>query len=181
MGNAHIPGSVNSFDLPASVESADSGICDVTIDSCESLPLRSSSITATSSPNPSPSPTCRPWRPFSICRSRNSPNSIGDSASSMTPASLDPAAYWNTVAQTASRTLTPDQIAALIEIDSRSWSHPAPVDGAMGARRPRRRPPNRHPLQHARPRPRLCPALPLAARVRCANVFLRGRRMQARA
>jgi putative hydrolase of the HAD superfamily len=30
------------------------------------------------------------------------------------------------VAQTASRTLTPEQIAALIEIDSRSWSHPAP-------------------------------------------------------
>jgi putative hydrolase of the HAD superfamily len=40
-------------------------------------------------------------------------------------AALDPIAYWNTVAQTASRTLTPDQISALIEIDSRSWSHPA--------------------------------------------------------
>ena len=42
-------------------------------------------------------------------------------------AALDPAAYWNTVAQTASRTLAPEQIAVLIEIDSRSWSHPAPV------------------------------------------------------
>ncbi len=40
---------------------------------------------------------------------------------------LDPITYWNTVAETASRTLTPDQISALIEIDSRSWSHPAPV------------------------------------------------------
>jgi putative hydrolase of the HAD superfamily len=42
-------------------------------------------------------------------------------------AALDPIAYWNTVAETASRTLTPDQISTLIEIDSRSWSHPAPV------------------------------------------------------
>lgn len=42
-------------------------------------------------------------------------------------AALDPIAYWNTVAQTASRTLTPEQISALIEIDSRSWSHPAPI------------------------------------------------------
>jgi putative hydrolase of the HAD superfamily len=41
-------------------------------------------------------------------------------------AALDPAGYWNTVAQTASRTLAPEQIARLIEIDSRSWSHPAP-------------------------------------------------------
>jgi putative hydrolase of the HAD superfamily len=41
-------------------------------------------------------------------------------------AALDPTAYWNTVAQTASRALTPEQIATLIEIDSRSWSHPAP-------------------------------------------------------
>jgi len=41
-------------------------------------------------------------------------------------AALDPAAYWNAVAQTASRTLTPDQISSLIEIDSRSWSQPAP-------------------------------------------------------
>jgi putative hydrolase of the HAD superfamily len=40
-------------------------------------------------------------------------------------ASLDPTAYWNTAAQTASRTLTPVQIAELIEIDSRSWSHPS--------------------------------------------------------
>jgi putative hydrolase of the HAD superfamily len=42
-------------------------------------------------------------------------------------ASLDPMAYWNTVARTGSRTLTPDRISALIEIDNRSWSHPAPV------------------------------------------------------
>lgn len=42
-------------------------------------------------------------------------------------ASLDPFAYWNAVARTASRTLTPDQISALVEIDSRGWSHPAPV------------------------------------------------------
>ncbi len=42
-------------------------------------------------------------------------------------ASLDPIAYWSSVAQTASRTLTPVQIAELIEIDSRSWSHPEPV------------------------------------------------------
>jgi putative hydrolase of the HAD superfamily len=42
-------------------------------------------------------------------------------------ASLDPIAYWNTVAQTASCTLTREQIDALVEIDSRGWSHPAPV------------------------------------------------------
>jgi putative hydrolase of the HAD superfamily len=40
---------------------------------------------------------------------------------------LDPAAYWNTLAQTASRSLTADQTSELIEIDSRSWSHPAPA------------------------------------------------------
>lgn len=38
--------------------------------------------------------------------------------------SLDPAAYWKAV---ASRWLPPAQIDALVEIDSRSWSHPAPV------------------------------------------------------
>jgi putative hydrolase of the HAD superfamily len=42
-------------------------------------------------------------------------------------AALDPLAYWNTVARTASRTLAPAEISTLIEIDSRSWSHPAPV------------------------------------------------------
>jgi putative hydrolase of the HAD superfamily len=42
-------------------------------------------------------------------------------------AALDPMAYWNTVARKSSRTLTPDRITALIEIDSLSWSHPAPV------------------------------------------------------
>jgi len=41
--------------------------------------------------------------------------------------SLEPAAYWNAVARTASRVLTPAQIDALNEIDSRSWSHPAPA------------------------------------------------------
>jgi putative hydrolase of the HAD superfamily len=40
---------------------------------------------------------------------------------------LDPVAYWSTVARTVSRTLTEDQISELIEIDSRSWSHPDPV------------------------------------------------------
>jgi putative hydrolase of the HAD superfamily len=38
---------------------------------------------------------------------------------------LEPTAYWNTVAQTASRKLTPEQLSALMETDSRSWSHPA--------------------------------------------------------
>ena len=42
-------------------------------------------------------------------------------------AALDPIVYWKTVAQTASRSLTPVQIAELIGIDSRSWSHPSPV------------------------------------------------------
>ncbi|HTW64056.1 MAG TPA: HAD family phosphatase [Bryobacteraceae bacterium] len=42
-------------------------------------------------------------------------------------AALAPAEYWNTVAQTAARSLTPQQIEALIEIDSRSWSHAAPI------------------------------------------------------
>jgi putative hydrolase of the HAD superfamily len=41
-------------------------------------------------------------------------------------ASLDPIVYWKTVAQTAARSLTPVQIAELIGIDSRSWSHPSP-------------------------------------------------------
>jgi putative hydrolase of the HAD superfamily len=41
--------------------------------------------------------------------------------------SLDPAAYWNAVARTASRLVTPAQIDMLIQIDCRSWSHPAPV------------------------------------------------------
>jgi putative hydrolase of the HAD superfamily len=40
---------------------------------------------------------------------------------------LAPTDYWNTVAQTAARALNAGQIAALIEIDSRSWSHPDPV------------------------------------------------------
>jgi putative hydrolase of the HAD superfamily len=37
--------------------------------------------------------------------------------------SLQPDAYWNKV---AARPLPPDKISALIEIDSRSWSHPSP-------------------------------------------------------
>lgn len=37
---------------------------------------------------------------------------------------LDSDAYWDTV---ASRSLTLDKISRLIEIDSRSWSHPEPV------------------------------------------------------
>jgi putative hydrolase of the HAD superfamily len=41
--------------------------------------------------------------------------------------SLEPAAYWNAVARAASRELSRQQIETLIEIDSRSWSHPAPV------------------------------------------------------
>lgn len=40
---------------------------------------------------------------------------------------FDPVAYWSTVAETTSRILSADQISALIEIDSRSWSHPAPI------------------------------------------------------
>jgi putative hydrolase of the HAD superfamily len=40
---------------------------------------------------------------------------------------LDPVAYWSAVGQSTSRTPAADQIARLIEIDSRSWSHPAPV------------------------------------------------------
>jgi putative hydrolase of the HAD superfamily len=39
-------------------------------------------------------------------------------------AALDPAAYWNTVAQ---RQLSPDEIQRLQDIDSESWSHPCPV------------------------------------------------------
>ncbi len=42
-------------------------------------------------------------------------------------AALDPATYWHNVADVGSRDLTESQLATLIEIDSRSWSHPAPV------------------------------------------------------
>jgi putative hydrolase of the HAD superfamily len=42
-------------------------------------------------------------------------------------AELDPATYWITVAQSAGRQLTSSQIDELTEIDSLSWSHPAPV------------------------------------------------------
>jgi putative hydrolase of the HAD superfamily len=40
---------------------------------------------------------------------------------------LAPTEYWNTVAETAARAITAGQADALIEIDSRSWSHPDPV------------------------------------------------------
>ena len=39
---------------------------------------------------------------------------------------LDPIEYWNALAESASRSLTGEQISTLIEIDSRSWSPPAP-------------------------------------------------------
>jgi len=39
---------------------------------------------------------------------------------------LDPADYWNTVATEASRTVTQEQIAELVELDSHSWAYPAP-------------------------------------------------------
>ena len=42
-------------------------------------------------------------------------------------AALDSADYWNRVAGQLSRRLAPEQIAALVEIDARSWSYPAPV------------------------------------------------------
>jgi len=38
---------------------------------------------------------------------------------------LTPEQYWDTVAQTAWRNLSAEQTAQLIEIDSRSWSHPS--------------------------------------------------------
>jgi putative hydrolase of the HAD superfamily len=41
-------------------------------------------------------------------------------------AALDPDAYWRKTANTLSSDLTESQIAALIEIDSRSWAYPAP-------------------------------------------------------
>ncbi|MBZ5608853.1 MAG: HAD family phosphatase [Acidobacteriia bacterium] len=42
-------------------------------------------------------------------------------------AALDPSTYWENLASSASRHLTGAQLAALIETDSRSWSHPAPA------------------------------------------------------
>jgi putative hydrolase of the HAD superfamily len=42
-------------------------------------------------------------------------------------ASLDDIAYWSAMAREASRSLTAEQIAELTEIDSRSWTHPAPL------------------------------------------------------
>jgi len=39
-------------------------------------------------------------------------------------AALDAASYWNAVAQ---RTLPPEDLERLIDIDSRSWTHPNPV------------------------------------------------------
>ena len=46
-------------------------------------------------------------------------------------ASVDPAAYWNTV---AGRQLSPADIERLQEIDSSSWSHPDPVMPAWAQR-----------------------------------------------
>jgi putative hydrolase of the HAD superfamily len=40
---------------------------------------------------------------------------------------LDPAEYWSAVARAASRTITPQQIDSLTRIDSRGWSHAAPI------------------------------------------------------
>jgi putative hydrolase of the HAD superfamily len=42
-------------------------------------------------------------------------------------AELSPVEYWNIVAGECSRTLTPAQIEAILEVDSRSWSRPHPV------------------------------------------------------
>jgi putative hydrolase of the HAD superfamily len=42
-------------------------------------------------------------------------------------ATLTPEEYWATLADTAEHSLTSEQIAVLVEIDSRSWSHPAPA------------------------------------------------------
>ena len=42
-------------------------------------------------------------------------------------AALDPATYWHNLASAAGRNLIDTQVATLVEIDSRSWSHPAPV------------------------------------------------------
>jgi putative hydrolase of the HAD superfamily len=41
-------------------------------------------------------------------------------------ARLEADAYWQTVARTVSRSVDARQISNLVEIDSRSWSHPAP-------------------------------------------------------
>ncbi len=42
-------------------------------------------------------------------------------------AAIDPADYWNRVAEQLSRRLTTEQAATLMEFDNRSWAHPAPV------------------------------------------------------
>lgn len=42
-------------------------------------------------------------------------------------AALTPVEYWNSVARTASRTLSARQIDDLVRVDSRSWSHAGPV------------------------------------------------------
>ena len=42
-------------------------------------------------------------------------------------AALDPAGYWRRVSEELSRRLGDGQIPQLIEIDSRSWAHPAPL------------------------------------------------------
>ena len=73
----------------------------------------------------------------------------------------------------------PIKIQALIEIDSRSWSHPAPVV-PQWARDLRAAGLRTAILSNMPVTVRdLYAALLLAARVRFANVFLRSRRMQA--
>jgi putative hydrolase of the HAD superfamily len=42
-------------------------------------------------------------------------------------AAIDPTTYWSSVAKANSRSITEAQIRTLIDIDSRSWAHPAPI------------------------------------------------------
>jgi putative hydrolase of the HAD superfamily len=42
-------------------------------------------------------------------------------------AALDPEEYWNLVAQRLSRSLRKADIVKIVDIDSRSWAHPAPA------------------------------------------------------
>jgi putative hydrolase of the HAD superfamily len=93
-------------------------------------------------------------------------------------AALDPSAYWNTIARTASRTITPAQISELIEIDSRSWSHPAPVMPQWA--RDLRAAGIRTALLSNMPVPRLPSPLRVAPRFRRPRLFLPGRNLQAR-
>jgi putative hydrolase of the HAD superfamily len=42
-------------------------------------------------------------------------------------AGLTPEEYWGAIAKRLGRELTPETLAAAIELDNRSWSHPSPV------------------------------------------------------